>query len=100
MKTKRTCLELRLLYLQYIGKKALDVKPEKKTDDPPAKEELERLKKFKESLYKCGVQILFTLILIIVAVPKPWFRNTKLFWSDCTRLPCEAVPSIGERLVY
>lgn len=29
-----------------------------------------------------------------------WFYNSKLFWSDCTGLPCEASVSLGERLAY
>lgn len=29
-----------------------------------------------------------------------WARDTKLFWSDCLRLPCQAPISLGERFVY
>lgn len=72
----------------------------KKSDDPPTADLLERLHKFKESAYKCGVQILLTVVLLIVAVPKPWFTNTLLFWSECSTIPCDAVPTLGERFIY
>lgn len=39
-------------------------------------------------------------MLLVVAAPQPWFTNTRLYWSDCSALPCEAVPSLGERFVY
>ena len=86
--------------MQIIGRRALGLKTTKKTDEAPTSEELERLTKFKESLHKCGVQILFTSVLLLVALPKPWFWNTKLFWSECTAVPCNVHPSLGERFVY
>ncbi|GAB4823817.1 hypothetical protein N2152v2_010863 [Parachlorella kessleri] len=53
-----------------------------------------------ESAYKCCVQILFIVVLLSVAVPQKWFTNSKLFWDECTRLPCDAPVSLGERLAY
>jgi hypothetical protein len=61
---------------------------------------MSRLHKFKESAYKCGVQTFFTILLLVVALPKPWFTNTWLYWADCSKLPCEAEPTFGERIVY
>ena len=40
------------------------------------------------------------MLLLIVALPKPWFTNTWLYWADCSDIPCEATPTLGERFVY
>ena len=52
-----------------------------------------------ESAYKCGVQVCFTLVLLLVGLNKPWFYDTKLYWADC-RWPCDMPISYGERFVY
>ena len=31
---------------------------------------------------------------------RSWFSDTWLFWSECTKLPCEVAISPGERFVY
>ncbi|KAL4859864.1 LAG1 longevity assurance 1 [Chlorella vulgaris] len=71
----------------------------KKTDEPVSQQQLDTYDKFKESAYKCGVQVCFTIVLLLVGLNKPWFYNTKLYWADC-RWPCEAPISYGERFVY
>ncbi len=86
--------------LQWLGRKCLGFPAYKKSDDPPSADAMSHLHKFKESAYKCGVQTFFTILLLVVALPKPWFTNTWLYWADCSRLPCEAEPTFGERIVY
>jgi ceramide synthetase len=86
--------------VQWLGRRALGLHAPKKRAGAPTREQLDTLRKFKESAYKCGCQVVFTLALLVVAVPKPWFTNTLLYWSDCTGLPCEATVSLGERFVY
>ena len=53
-----------------------------------------------ESAYKCLVQVLLISVLLSVGWGQPWFTNSRLFWSDCTGLPCEGPVSLGERFVY
>ena len=86
--------------MQWLGRKCLGIPGYKKSDDPPSADTMDRLHKFKESAFKCGTQIFFTLLLLVVAVPKPWFTNTWLYWADCHALPCDAEPTLGERIVY
>eukprot|EP00889_Picochlorum_renovo_P007437 jgi/Picre1/34467/NNA_001935.t1 len=40
-----------------------------------SKDTLDRYEKFKESAYKCGVQIAFSVVILYVALPKAWFWN-------------------------
>lgn len=88
--------------IQWIGRKLIFVPSYKKSDDPKDDEQdaLDRLHKFRESAYKCSVQVLLTTVLLIVSIPKPWFSNTWLYWSECSRLPCEVEPTLGERFIY
>lgn len=71
----------------------------KKTDVPVSKEQLDTMDKFKESAYKCGVQVTFTLVLLLVSLNKAWFYDTKLYWAECS-WPCDVAISYGERFVY
>ncbi|KAL4425801.1 hypothetical protein ABPG75_009817 [Micractinium tetrahymenae] len=71
----------------------------KKTDVAVTREQLDTVEKFKESAYKCGVQICFTIVLLLVGLDKPWFYDTKLYWAECS-WPCNVHISYGERFVY
>ncbi|KAI8111296.1 hypothetical protein M9434_004868 [Picochlorum sp. BPE23] len=66
-----------------------------------SKDTLDRYEKFKESAYKCGVQIAFSVVILYVALPKAWFWNLKLCYSECFDLPCMGqIVSPGERFIY
>jgi hypothetical protein len=66
-----------------------------------SKEVLDRYEKFKESAYKCGVQIAFTIVILYVALPKPWFWEPRLCFSECFDVPCtNQSVSMGERFIY
>lgn len=71
----------------------------KKTDIAVSQEQLDTFGKFKESAYKCGVQVCFTTVLLLVGLNKPWFYDTRLYWADCS-WPCNVPISYGERFVY
>ena len=53
-----------------------------------------------ETAYKCLVQVLLISVLLSVSIDQPWFSDSRLFWSSCTRLPCDVTVSLGERFVY
>lgn len=86
--------------MQWAGRYALGFPVYKKSDNLPSADMEDRLVKFKESAYKCGVQVYFTIMILIVALPKPWFTDTQLFWAECYRIPCDVKPTYGERFVY
>ncbi|PSC76914.1 LAG1 longevity assurance-like protein 3 isoform B [Micractinium conductrix] len=71
----------------------------KKTDAKVTQEQLDTYGKFKESAYKCGVQVCFTVVLLLVSLNKPWFYDTTLYWAECS-WPCNVAISYGERFVY
>jgi len=66
-----------------------------------SKDVLDRYEKFKESAYKCGVQIAFTVVILYVGMPKKWFWDPKLCYSECFNIPC-VTQSVtpGERFIY
>jgi hypothetical protein len=67
----------------------------------PTADDLDRLAKFRESLFKLCVQVLLSAALVAVAAPQAWFTDTRLFWGNCTALPCtSAWTSLGERFIY
>lgn len=55
---------------------------------------------FAESAYKCIVQIILTSLLAVVVSTNDWAWHTRLLWSECEKLPCQAPVSLGERLIY
>ncbi|KAI7844373.1 hypothetical protein COHA_002171 [Chlorella ohadii] len=81
----------------------------KKTDARVSQEQLDTLDKFKggragrvgaESAYKCGVQVCFTVVLLVIGLSKPWFYDTRLYWGECSSWPCDVPVSYGERFIY
>ena len=46
------------------------------------------------------MQVALSIVLLFVSIDQPFFRDSTLFWSDCSGLPCEARVSLGERFVY
>ena len=66
-----------------------------------SKDVLDRYEKFKESVYKCGVQIAFTVVILYVGFQKKWFWDPKLCYAECFDIPC-VTQSVtpGERFIY
>lgn len=87
--------------MQWIASKLVSLPDYKKTDVPLSKADLDRFDKFKESAYKCGVQILFTCVIFFVGWQAEWFWDPKKCFSDCNAIPCDTqIPSPGEKFIY
>lgn len=85
----------------WLASKALKIPVYKKSDDPITKDVAERYEKFKESAFKCGVQVLFTVVIFSVALSKPWFWDPKQCFSECYGIPCyDQQASEGELFIY
>jgi len=72
----------------------------KKTDQPVAEDDLQTLKKFKESFFKMTIYLTFTIWAVSVSYKEKFLTDTKYYWLGCTKLPCDFFVSQGLYLLY
>ncbi|DBB03589.1 hypothetical protein WJX82_004993 [Trebouxia sp. C0006] len=92
-------LTLESTLFQVIGA-PLVLPNKKKTDKPVTQDDLETLKKFKESLFKFSVYLTFTIWAITVSYKEKFLTDSRHFWLGCTKLPCDFPISQGLQLLY
>ena len=85
--------------MQPVGKWVLGIPPPKKSDAPAAALH-EALSKFVESAWKFVVFTLLTCFSANALRSEAFWRDTPLFWTECSTLPCAYTPPAAQLMAY